>query len=340
MTAAIGLGWAAFALALTAATIAGGRRWGRGLPLDIANHRSLHAGAIPRIGGMAMGPAIAAALFGLATTMPLPAPLWSLLAGAAGLWLLSLADDWRSLPVLPRLLGQAAAAALAARALELPPAAGALAVPGMIWLTNLYNFMDGADGLAGTMTAIGFAGYGLAAAAGGPEIAAVSWIVAAAAIGFLPFNLPPARVFMGDAGSVPLGFLAGALGLAGWRQGLWPLWFPPLLFLPFIADATVTLLRRLARGERVWQAHRDHAYQRLVRLGWSRRRLLATAAALMAAGAAGGLLLLRMPAWLQAAGVGTWLSLQLWLLRRVDRRWRSHGELAEFSEKPGNPEVL
>jgi UDP-N-acetylmuramyl pentapeptide phosphotransferase/UDP-N-acetylglucosamine-1-phosphate transferase len=96
-------------------------------------------------------------------------------------------------------------------------------------------------------------------------------VLAAAAAAFLVRNFPPARIFMGDVGSVPLGFLAGAIGLVGWNDGLWPLWFPVLVFAPFVCDATLTLLKRLARGERVWQAHRDHYYQRLVRMGFGHR---------------------------------------------------------------------
>jgi UDP-N-acetylmuramyl pentapeptide phosphotransferase/UDP-N-acetylglucosamine-1-phosphate transferase len=95
--------------------------------------------------------------------------------------------------------------------------------------------------------------------------------VAAAAAGFLCFNFHPARIFMGDVGSVPLGFTAGALGLVGWRSGAWPLWFPLLVFAPFILDATVTLLRRALRGEKVWQAHRSHYYQRMVQMGLGHR---------------------------------------------------------------------
>ena len=94
---------------------------------------------------------------------------------------------------------------------------------------------------------------------------------AAAAAAFLVRNFPPARIFMGDVGSVPLGFLAGALGLIGWNDGVWPLWFPLLVFAPFVCDATLTLLKRLARGERAWQAHREHYYQRLVRMGFGHR---------------------------------------------------------------------
>jgi len=96
--------------------------------------------------------------------------------------------------------------------------------------------------------------------------------IAAAAAAFLVFNFDPARIFLGDAGSTTLGFLAAGLGLIGWRSGTWPLGVPLLVFSPFIVDASVTLAKRMARGEKFWQAHRSHYYQRLVLSGWSHRK--------------------------------------------------------------------
>ena len=93
----------------------------------------------------------------------------------------------------------------------------------------------------------------------------------AASAAFLIYNFHPARIFLGDVGSIPLGFLAAALGVVGWRDDVWPPWFPILVFAPFIGDATVTLLKRLLRGDRIWQAHREHYYQRMVRMGLGHR---------------------------------------------------------------------
>ena len=104
----------------------------------------------------------------------------------------------------------------------------------------------------------------------------------AGALAFLIFNFPPAKIFLGDSGSIPVGFLAGALGFMGWCNELWPAWLPVLVFSPFIVDATVTLLRRLLRRDRFWEPHREHAYQRLVRMGWSHGRLLRAETVLMA----------------------------------------------------------
>lgn len=111
--------------------------------------------------------------------------------------------------------------------------------------------------------------------------AAVNFCIAGSAAAFLLFNFHPARIFMGDSGSIPLGFLAGALGVYGWSEGIWSPWFPLLVFSPFVADASVTLIKRLYKGERIWHAHRDHYYQRLVLSGWGHRNTALFAYVLM-----------------------------------------------------------
>jgi UDP-N-acetylmuramyl pentapeptide phosphotransferase/UDP-N-acetylglucosamine-1-phosphate transferase len=158
----------------------------------------------------------------------------------------------------------------------------------VVAMTNFFNFMDGANGLAGGMAVAGFATYAIAAWDVAPGLAATATALAAAAAGFLSFNLS-GRIFMGDGGSVPLGFLAATLGLEGWRRGLWPAWFPPLAFAPFVVDASLTLARRVLRRDRFWEAHREHYYQRLVRSGWSHARLAAWGYVLMLACAAAAL---------------------------------------------------
>ncbi|MDH5668420.1 MAG: hypothetical protein OEY86_10445, partial [Nitrospira sp.] len=105
--------------------------------------------------------------------------------------------------------------------------------------------------------------------------------VASAAGAFLLFNTHPARIFLGDAGSTTLGFLAAGLGLIGWQNGTWPLGVPLLIFSPFIVDASVTLTRRMVRGEKFWQAHRSHYYQRLALAGWGHRKTALAEYALM-----------------------------------------------------------
>jgi UDP-GlcNAc:undecaprenyl-phosphate/decaprenyl-phosphate GlcNAc-1-phosphate transferase len=196
------------------------------------------------------------------------------------------------------------------------------AILAVVWMTNLYNFMDGADGLAGGMAAIGFGALALGAWLGdAPRLAAFCAAIAAAALAFLRFNFPPARVFMGDAGSIPLGFLAAALGILGAQQNVWPWLFPLLVFSPFIVDASVTLARRGLRGERIWQAHRSHYYQRVVLLGASHRQLALAAYALMLTMAALACVLLILPiytTWVLIMSVAIYMIIFL----AIDVRWR------------------
>jgi len=189
----------------------------------------------------------------------------------------------------------------------------------------VYNFMDGADGLAGGMSVIGFGAYALAAVSeGDAAVAALSLALAASALAFLVHNFHPARIFLGDVGSIPLGFLAGALGIIGWRNDTWPLWFPVLVFGPFIADSTVTLVRRLLRGERVWQAHREHYYQRMVRLGAGHRRTALVLYALMLVCAAAALYGRTQPPLFQAAAFACASAFLALAAIAVDWLWLRH----------------
>jgi UDP-N-acetylmuramyl pentapeptide phosphotransferase/UDP-N-acetylglucosamine-1-phosphate transferase len=240
--------------------------------------------------------------------------------------LLSLLDDWKHLPASWRLLGHIAAAT--AFVLGYFSSVGwielALLVLAVAWMINLYNFMDGADGLAGGMTVIGFSAYAAAAGlADNATLAVTSLCVAAAAAAFLTFNFPPARIFLGDSGSIPLGFLAAAVGLLGWHHGSWPLWFPLIVFAPFVVDASVTLARRALRGERVWQAHRSHYYQRLVLTGWSHRRLAVAEYGLMLLTSALSLGALHQPGLVQLLLLASLGVVYIMLGRIVDRRWQA-----------------
>jgi len=268
--------------------------------------------------------AFSAALLAVAIIAPnLPAALWI----ACGVLLaVSFLDDARGLPAALRLAAHLAVCGAFAT-IVLAPAHGALAIAAvalaLAWMANLYNFMDGSDGLAGGMALIGFACYGAAAwAADSREFALVNFSIAAAAAAFLVFNFHPARIFLGDAGSVPLGFLAAALGLIGWLQGDWAAWFPALVFSPFIVDASVTLARRCLRGERVWQGHREHYYQRLVRIGLGHRGTALAEYALMLACAAAALAALALPPPAQAAILAAAAAVYLGLILLVEQRWR------------------
>jgi UDP-N-acetylmuramyl pentapeptide phosphotransferase/UDP-N-acetylglucosamine-1-phosphate transferase len=155
-------------------------------------------------------------------------------------------------------------------------------------------------------------------------------IVVAAAATFLLFNFPPARLFMGDAGSVPVGFLAAALSFSGWRDGDWPFWFPVAVFSPFIVDATLTLLKRCRRANR--DAHKKHYYQRLVRMGWGHRTTALAEYALMLACGATALWALREPPYVQLGALIGLVALHATLALWVDYAWRRrqdhHGESA------------
>jgi Fuc2NAc and GlcNAc transferase len=143
-----------------------------------------------------------------------------------------------------------------------------------VWLTNLYNFMDGIDGLAGAEAVVaGLVGAGLAAATGADGLALAAVSLAAAAGGFLVFNWPPATIFMGDVGSGLIGYAFGVMALASERADAVPLIVWLLLLGVFIVDATATLIARLWKRERWYEAHRSHAYQHAVQAGASHRQV-------------------------------------------------------------------
>jgi UDP-N-acetylmuramyl pentapeptide phosphotransferase/UDP-N-acetylglucosamine-1-phosphate transferase len=208
-------------------------------------------------------------------------------------------DDLYDLSPLARLTAQAATVAIGLLALpETENAAlgwlGATAyftVLGLLWVwwVNLYNFMDGIDGIAGSEAAAIGGGLLLVTALGNgadPTIALLAAAILGAALGFLVWNWSPARIFLGDVGSAPLGYLTGYLLIGLAAAGRWKV----ALILPlyFIADATITLVLRLVRGERVWQAHRQHYYQHAVRQGLDHaavvRRVVAADLLLIACG--------------------------------------------------------
>ena len=324
------------AICIAAVWMLGRSRWAARLA-DHPNPRSLHSRPTPRIGGIAI--VLGSIPVAVAFATPELRLLWSL---ALGLALVSFADDLRSLPIGIRLAAHFAAAAIAMaaiipEALEARLALVLLATVCVAWMTNLYNFMDGADGLAGGMAAIGFGVYAIAAyESGAIPLALGCAAVASAAIGFLLFNFPPARVFMGDAGSIPLGFLAGALGVAGAVEGAWPAWFPVLVFSAFAVDATVTLLRRVLRHERVWIAHRLHGYQRLVLSGWSAPRLAAWSYVLMAAAGACALAGRTQGATIQCAILAAWGVFYVVAFAAIERRRPRDKRLLEKTRIPGD----
>jgi UDP-N-acetylmuramyl pentapeptide phosphotransferase/UDP-N-acetylglucosamine-1-phosphate transferase len=319
---------ALLAAALSALTL-GLLESGRGhLPQDQPTDRSLHDRPVSRVGGLAIWAGfLPVAVLGAFPMASAPVVLAASIAVAA----VSLADDWRGVRPAVR-LGVHALAALAVATMMLRPDLAAapmsvqmLALAGtaivFVWSANLFNFMDGNDGLAALMAICGFGAFGAAAMiAGAPAGAYLA--LAAATLPFLAVNVPPARTFMGDGGSIPLGFLAGVFGLSGIRAGTWPEWFPLLVFLPFVADTTVTMIRRIARGEHLFEPHKTHYYQRLHRMGAGHAGTLLFYGVLIAGTSASALFTLTSG---PAAGwrvLGAWTAAIGVLFAGIDYHWR------------------
>jgi UDP-GlcNAc:undecaprenyl-phosphate/decaprenyl-phosphate GlcNAc-1-phosphate transferase len=248
--------------------------------LDIPNDRSLHSRPKPRIGGIGI-------TIGMVSTIVTHA----LFAGKAsssgiafmlaygGLFLLSFVDDWRSLTALTRLLLQIIVIStwvwFCLYTQNLHWSFLLFVVLGLCWSTNLYNFMDGSDGLAGFMALIGFAAYAIVSfAAKDSTVFVFSIALCGATTAFLIFNIPPSKIFLGDCGSITLGFSAGALGILGVSNGTWHWTFPLLVFWMFAFDSTYTLAMRMLQGKHFWQGHNEHFYQKAIRAGNSHAKVL------------------------------------------------------------------
>ncbi|MEX0694518.1 MAG: glycosyltransferase family 4 protein [Rhodospirillales bacterium] len=248
--------------------------------IDQPNARSSHQLARPRGGGIAIIAAIAAGTGVLVIgDHELPNGLGAIGLAALILALVSWVDDVRGLPALARLIPQIICVAAV---LHYLPITGIAALSGLpdwartlllglawLWFINLYNFMDGIDGITGIETLVITTGImTLSFVTDGLDtLQGPALVTTAAAAGFLIWNWAPARIFMGDVGSVPLGFIIGWLLLETAEAG----YLLAALILPgyYLADATITLLSRLKRGEKIWQAHKQHAYQRAVQNGLS-----------------------------------------------------------------------
>lgn len=256
----------------------------RGL-IDQPGARRSHEVPIARGGGVAIALALVCAVVLFVPGDPLVLPF---VAGAAFISLLGWCDDHAPLTVGWRLAVQAFAAVVAVVCIgpvESIQVAGftlsavwlwsPLAVVGLIWLMNLFNFMDGSDGLASTQAVISCGLFALAFALQGESASAsLAWISAAATLGFLIWNWPEASIFLGDSGSLLLGWCVGCLALAGAVNGAVSIWLAFVIVSPFAVDATATLCWRLVRRERWYTPHTDHSYQYLIRVGWSHRRVL------------------------------------------------------------------
>ncbi|MBA3556407.1 MAG: glycosyltransferase family 4 protein [Gemmatimonadales bacterium] len=256
--------------------------------VDLPNPRGSHSTPTPRGGGLAIA---ISGLSGLALAGALgwvPGRAAAALVGGgilvAGIgW----ADDRGNVPAAARLAVHLLAASWALwwlgalptletglGAVSLGDAGWAVALVGIAGATNIYNFMDGIDGLAGgEAVSVGLLGAVILLAAGHGDLALVPLLIAAASAGFLSWNWAPARLFMGDIGSGLLGFLFGTLAVASENAGALPVLAWLVLFGVFAFDGTATLLRRFLRGEVWYQPHRSHTYQRAVQVGWTHEQV-------------------------------------------------------------------
>jgi glycosyltransferase WbpL len=247
--------------------------------LDLPNARSSHRTPTPRGGGVAIVVATTGALGMLVLLGAVSGGLVVVLGGGGvAVALVGLMDDRQRLSAGARLAVHLAAAVWALIWLGgLPPillgdhlvtfgwSGYVFGVLALVWVLNLFNFMDGIDGIAASeATFVTWSGALLATGAASGVIAP-AMVLGAACLGFLWWNLPPARIFMGDVGSGYLGYAIAVLALTAARNGPVAVWVWLILGGVFFVDATVTLVRRLARGERVYEAHRSHAYQWLAR---------------------------------------------------------------------------
>jgi Fuc2NAc and GlcNAc transferase len=245
--------------------------------VDVPNSRSSHAMPTARGGGLAIVAAALAAAIALDARGELSSNIaMTMVLGGGLVALVGVLDDRKGLSVRLRLCAHAVAAGLAVglvgsiqslplgqTVLSLGHAGLPITLISLVWFLNLFNFMDGIDGIAVSEAVfMNCAGGVLAASNGAPAgIVLAMFILAAACLGFIPLNWPPARMFMGDVGSGFLGFAGGVFALATIVSGTLSVWTWILLVGTFLIDATVTLLSRLFRGESIHQAHRSHVYQ-------------------------------------------------------------------------------
>jgi UDP-N-acetylmuramyl pentapeptide phosphotransferase/UDP-N-acetylglucosamine-1-phosphate transferase len=267
----VGLSWALTGAATWYASRAG--------LLDHPGERHSHREATPRGGGAGLVLALALAT---AVIAPTSVPAWWTSCILPGLIVLAITgwwDDHRSLGVSLRLFIQLAVtfyllACMKGSGWEGGAIAMMLGGLFVIWMTNLYNFMDGSNGMAGLQGVFAASVLaGLYAHAGDAQATVLALLLAAACAGFLPWNLGRASVFMGDVGSLALGFGFGALLLHGFGSGAFSVPVGLLVMALFLVDATLTLLSRVIRGERWYNAHRQHLYQRMIVRGWSHGRV-------------------------------------------------------------------
>jgi len=265
--------------------------------VDHPNARSLHTHPTPVTGGLALFGSGLITLSLIHTLVPCPKTLLWTYITASLIAAISFLDDWRTLSAGYRLLIHFIASLILLNHTELTinlsllpielnhiqPLSFTLTLLFIVWMINLYNFMDGMDGFAAGMGLFGFGSLAiLGSLTGELTYTLINLTIASSTAGFLLFNFPPAKIFMGDTGASTLGFLAATLSLWGNQLGIFPLEIALLIFSPFILDATLTLFCRLFKGEKIWLAHKSHYYQQLVQSGWGHKKTVLWEYTLMA----------------------------------------------------------
>ncbi|MDQ1394565.1 MAG: glycosyltransferase WbpL [Acidimicrobiaceae bacterium] len=275
--------------------------------LDVPTGRSSHTSAIPRGGGLA--PAIACVVATAFSSQLSGADREAVLMASVGLGLIGLADDLHPQAAVPRLIGQVVVALVASIWLVRSADGGVLAATALTgavvgWLVsyvNAFNFMDGINGLAVAQVVVAGAAWGIVGWHEHVPALVSGLIPAAAVLGFAPFNVVRVKMFLGDVGSYFLGGWLGVTAIVGLKAGV-----PPEAVLApltvFLADSGVTLLRRVRRHEPWSQAHKQHAYQRLVQAGWSHGQTTLAVGSVMATVSALGALSLTGTTALRVVG--------------------------------------
>lgn len=300
------------------------RRYARRVSLlDVPNQRSSHDVATPTGGGASIVVVLLGAVIGVYVFGDLPTNVFApMLSGGVLIAGIGFADDHNHLSAMWRFLVQIATASFALAMLgglpdvqfgdsliDLGVAGDAMALVFIVWFINLYNFMDGIDGIAAT-EAVCIAGGALVVSATVDSgfVTFLLVVFTAAALGFLVWNWPPAKIFMGDTGSGFIGFVLAVLAIISSSLGIMPIWCWLILAGVFIVDATITLVTRAIGREQWYSAHNNHAYQKASRRLKSHRPVTLAVLGI-------NLLWLLPLAWFAAArpGFGWWLSIVAWM---------------------------
>ncbi len=257
--------------------------------VDTPNHRSLHSAPVPRSGGVAVVLCLCLGLMIVNWRLDNVTYLSPLLVAILIVAACSFLDDLKGLSVRIRLLVHFLAVAyllfsgyqlvdvgVSGLAIPLFPVLSiAVSAIFIIWSINMYNFMDGMDGFAAGMTAFGFSAFAiLGLHANNLPFLLCNLVLVASVLGFWFYNFPPAKIFLGDTGSSVLGLCYGAISIWGVNENVFSFWVAIIIFSPFLVDASYTLIRRICTGERFWEAHKSHFYQRLVEKGYGHRKVV------------------------------------------------------------------